>query len=64
MGIYKNVQNACKARGVTIAGLEDRLNFGRGSIYKWDAHKPSVQKVKMVADELGTTVDELLKEEE
>lgn len=63
MGIYKNVQNACKAKGVTIMGLEDKLKFGRGSIYKWDEHRPSVLKVKMVADELGTTVDELIKED-
>ena len=63
MGIYKNIQNACKAKGVTIMGLEDKLGFGRGSIYKWDDHLPSVLKVKMVADELDTTVDELIKEE-
>lgn len=62
MGIYKNVQDVCKERGKTIMGLEDKLKFGRGSIYKWDTHKPNVLKVKAVADELGVTIDELLKE--
>ena len=60
MGIYKNIQNVCREKGMTITGLEAQLGFGRGSIYKWDSHLPSVVKVKDVADVLGVTVDDLI----
>lgn len=60
MGIYKNIQNVCREKGMTINGLETQLGFGRGSIYKWDLHMPSVAKVKDVADVLGVTVDDLI----
>ena len=60
MGIYKNIQNVCRENGMTITGLEAQLGFGRGSIYKWDLHLPSVAKVKDVADVLGVTVDDLI----
>lgn len=64
MGIYKNIQNVCRENGMTINGLESQLGFGRGSIYKWDSHLPSVVKVKDVADVLGVTVDDLIKARE
>ena len=60
MGIYKNIQNVCREKGITITGLETQLGFGRGSIYKWDSHMPSIVKVKDVADVLGVTVDDLI----
>lgn len=60
MGIYKNIQNVCREKGMTITGLETQLGFGRGSIYKWDAHTPSISKMKDVADVLGVTVDDLI----
>ena len=44
-------------------GLEEELNFPRGSICKWDKNIPSVLKVKAVADALHTTVDELMRED-
>ena len=60
MGIYKNIQNVCREKGMTINGLEAQLGFGRGSIYKWDEHTPSIARVKDVADVLGVTVDDLI----
>ncbi len=60
MGIYKNIQNVCREKGMTINSLEAQLGFGRGSIYKWDSHMPSVAKVRDVADVLGVTVDDLI----
>lgn len=64
MGIYKNIQDVCRERDMTINGLETQLNFPRGSIFKWDTHTPSVAKVKAVADALGVSVDELLEKQE
>ena len=62
VSIYRNIQNKCREQGKTIMGIEMELLFPRGSIYKWDTNRPSVLKVKAVADLLGTTVDELLQE--
>lgn len=62
VSIYRNIQNRCKEQNKTIIGLEEELQFPRGSICKWDKNRPSVMKVKAVADALHTTIDELLKE--
>lgn len=61
MGLYANVQRLCKINGIAITHLEESLGFSRGSIGKWDTNAPSIQRVKMVADALGVTVDVLIK---
>lgn len=60
MGLYENVKKGCYKRRMSIYALEDKLHFSRGSIYKWDINIPSIAKVKMVADELGMTLDEMV----
>lgn len=63
MNLYRNVQKACAEAGTPVARLEENLGFNRGTIAKWEQHVPGVDRVKAVADELGTTVDALLSEE-
>lgn len=60
MAIYNNIKKLCKENGITVCALEIKLQFSSGSICKWDTNIPSVEKVKKVADCLGTTVDELI----
>ena len=60
MGIYRNIQSACKTAGYNISVLEKELGLGRGSIAKWDSHVPSVRKMQAVAQTLHTTVEALL----
>jgi len=60
MGLYENVKKGCYKRRMSIYALEDKLHFSRGSIYKWDINIPSIAKVKMVADELGMSLDEMV----
>lgn len=60
MGLYYNIQTACKNAGRSVLGIEKDLGFGRGSIAKWDYHIPSVEKVQDVAKLLNTTVDVLM----
>ena len=57
MEIYKKVQEACKDKGISILSLETKLGYSRGSICKWDAHMPSIVKVKEVADELEKPIE-------
>lgn len=62
MSIYENVKKMCSERSTSVYALERKLNFPRSSICKWDVNTPGIDKVKAVADELGCTVDALLKE--
>lgn len=61
--MLKNIKDLCAKHNVSIQKLEKTLCFGNGTISRWDENRPSVDKVKLVADYFGCTVDELLKEE-
>jgi len=58
--LLENIQKLCDERDVTIAQLERDLNFGRGSIYKWNKNSPSIDKVQKVAEYFGVSTDFLL----
>ena len=60
MAIYDNVKAACKEKGITVNALEEELNFARSSIYKWNTHKPSVEKIKAVAKALDKPIEYFL----
>lgn len=62
MGIYDNVKNACKERGITVNSLEEDLGFPRSSIYKWNSHNPSVEKLMAVAKKLEKPIEYFLRE--
>ncbi len=58
------IRRLAKAKGTSISELERECLLGKRTIYRWDDTNPAVDKVKSVADCLGVTVDELLKEAE
>ena len=60
--IYEEIKKKCEEKNIAIYKLEEALGFSKGSICKWGNNIPAVTKVKAVADYLGCTVDELLKE--
>lgn len=45
---------------MSIFAIERTLKSGNGTIYAWERCSPSVEKLKLVADHFGVTVDELL----
>lgn len=57
-----NILNRCKEQGLSLAELERQAGLKQRTIYKWDESKPSVEKVLAVANVLGVTVDDLLRE--
>lgn len=61
--VYENIARLCKERGTTVKALERELGFGENTIYKWKNSVPGADKLKLVADHFGVTIDELLKEE-
>ena len=62
--IYTNILAICETRGIPIRKLERESGLGNGVVRKWDDISPQVRFVKAVADYLGVTVDELLREPE
>lgn len=63
MNVYEKIKILCKERKISVFQLEKELGFSNGSIRKWNTTSPAAERVKRVADYLGCTVDELLKEE-
>ena len=59
----ERIRELCKERGTNIMRMEQTLGFGNGTVNRWGKNEPSVTKVKAVAEFLGVTVDELLKDE-
>ena len=62
--MVSNIKRICRERNIKLRELERRADFPRGSVYKWDTHTPNITKVKAVADILGVTIDDLIKEED
>lgn len=61
--MLNTIKTLCKERGITMQELQEKANIPPGTMYRWDDKCPSVKKVKAVADALGCTVDDLLKED-
>lgn len=64
MGIYDNIQNVAKKKGISINRLEKELGMTRGSMYKFNQSTPSSEKIQRIADYLDVPVEVLMKGEE
>lgn len=60
MSLYENVKKVCSEKNTSVNALEKKLGFPRGSISKWNENRPSIDKVKAVADEFKKPVDYFL----
>lgn len=61
--MVRNIKRLCSAQGISVRQLEIALGFKNGIIGRWDTNRPSIDRVKTVADYFGVTVDELIREE-
>ena len=60
-GLYKRIKLLCAKRGITISKLETDLNFGNGSIKKWEkTSSPSINKIIKLASYFNVSADYLL----
>lgn len=62
--LVEKISELCKRRGISLAQLERDCNLKARTVYRWDRNIPSVERVRIVADYLNTTVDELVRKEE
>lgn len=60
--ILQNIKKICEEKGLSIAQLEKAAGLSNGAICKWNISIPKVDKLKMVADYLEVTVDELIRD--
>jgi transcriptional regulator with XRE-family HTH domain len=55
--IYDKTKTLCDLNNITVAKLERNLKFSEGSISKWKASKPSVDKLILIADYFDVSLD-------
>lgn len=64
MDLLSIITGLCEKDGIKIAQLERKMDFGNGTIRKWDKTTPSGDKLAKVADYFNVSVDYLLGREE
>lgn len=60
---YDTIKQMCKDKGVTITGLEKELGFAKGSLCKINTNKPSMEKVRKLAEYFNVSTDYLTTED-
>ena len=60
--IYTNISRLCQKEGISIAKLEKQTGLGNATIRGWSTSSPTVDKLKLVANYFGVTIDDLLTE--
>lgn len=61
--MLEKIKKLCAVNGMSVSQLEQTLGLSNKAIYRWDTSKPSIDRVKAVADYFGVTVDYLLSDE-
>lgn len=60
MNIKDKIYALCAYHGISRNALEKELDFGSGTIARWESSSPSVDKLQKVADYFNVSLDELL----
>ena len=58
--VKDRIDALCKERGTNISTLEKAVGLGSGTILKWDHQAASAEKLALVANYFGVSVDYLL----
>ncbi len=58
--IYDNICQLCKDRKISISALERAVGIGNGTINGWRRSSPRVDKLALVANYFGVTIDDLV----
>lgn len=58
--LLNRVKELANDRNMTIAELERKLDFGQGSISKWNKQSPSSERLQKAADYFDVSTDYLL----
>lgn len=58
--LQDKIKELCKSHGTSIPRLEEKLDFGAGTISKWKKSSPSVDKLLKVAEYFQVSIDWLI----
>lgn len=58
--IFDRLKKLCDEQKLSIVELEEKLNFGRNSLYGWKKKTPNGANLEKVADYFDVSVDYLL----
>lgn len=58
--LLERIKQLLKERSMTLAELERKMNFSNGSMSRWNATKPGIDKIQKVADYFDVSTDYLL----
>lgn len=61
--IYDRIKKICAKKKISVSSIERATGLSNGSISKWSECTPKVDNLKKIADYLGVTLEELIKEE-
>lgn len=60
--LYDKIKELAKKKGIPIYKVESDCGYESGAMCRWNESSPNAKRLKIVADYLGVTVDELLEE--
>ncbi|UOQ85657.1 helix-turn-helix domain-containing protein [Gracilibacillus salinarum] len=60
MTVFERVKKLCDEQGMSIVELEEKIGFGRNSLYKWKKQNPKTETLEKVADYFDVSTDYLL----
>lgn len=60
--LYNKIKQLAKKKGIPIYKVESDCGYESGAMCRWNESSPNAKRLKIVADYLGVTVDELLEE--
>ena len=60
----EKIRELANEKGLSLIGLEHKVKFSNGTICKWKDTGASANSLYIVANYLGTTVDDLLERRE
>lgn len=60
MTAFDRVKELCEKHGISVVRLEEKVGFGKNSMYSWKKNKPSTEKLEKVADYFNVSTDYIL----
>lgn len=60
MNLFERIKALCDKEGLSISGLERKLDLGNGTVRRWANAYPSADKLQKVADYFNVSTDYLL----
>lgn len=61
MYIYNTIKRIARDKSMSIYSIERNIGFSNGTISKWNNSVPSANRLNLVANLLGVTVEDILK---